>query len=506
MKKPNVLLVMTDEHAPQVAGFAGDPVAGTEYLDRFAETSVCFPNASCTCPVCTPSRMSMLCGKDAHRCSAWNNHWVIFPEHQTWPGHFADHGYVTALVGKMHFGGGNQMNGFQHRPYGDLRHGLGHQPDPLSLFPGYNNPESAGITEIPESLIQDGVVTREALAFLREQADREPETPWFLCASYGRPHSPLTAPGRYIRRYRDKVPPPSQTAKAGEGLEPFAQRLRFDLTDEQTTRAREAYYACVDFVDDCIGELMDGLTEDGLLENTIVIYTSDHGEMLGRYGCWGKQLYYGASSGIPLLISGPGIAEGQTVAHPISLMDLFPTTCGLTGLPIPEGLNGVDFSDVLRNPQTAASPREFAPSACYRYGVRIGHNAVAEHEPQSAWRSVRSRGWKYVEIEDGDTLLFDLVDDPDETTNLAKLSEHAERCQRMRGALHQNFSWREVHQNLASDRERLPRYLSGLPPGMPNQYQLPDGRVFDAEKSLYDARWLQIPAGCTGGIIPQQFG
>ena len=292
---PNILLIHTDEHAPGVSGFAGDPDVRTQHLDALAEKSVQFDSACCASPLCTPSRMTMLAGKEAHRCAAWSNHWVLFPEHRTWPAHFAEHGYRTCLVGKMHFGGKDQMNGFQVRPYGDLRHGLGHQPDPIDMYPGYAHVESAGVTEIPESLHQDVVVTRETLAFIREHCDREPDVPWFACAGYGRPHSPLTAPGRYIRRYRDKVPP----AEWGdpERLEPYARRVferqggaRF--TPEQRLRAREGYYACVDYVDDLIGELLEGLEADGLLENTIVIYTSDHGEMAGLYGLWSKTLYH----------------------------------------------------------------------------------------------------------------------------------------------------------------------------------------------------------------------
>jgi len=312
---PNLLSIMTDEHTRSVAGFAGDSIVNTQNLDRLAARSVQFAAATCTNPVCTPSRMSMMTGMDAHRCSAWSNHWVLFPEHLTWPSHFAAHGYRTALIGKMHFGGADQMNGFQHRPYGDLRHGLGHQPDPLHLYPGYDNPESAGISEVPESLMQDVVVTRESLAFLLEHHDREPDVPWFACASYGRPHAPLTTPGRYLRRYRDRVPPASPgTDRSGE-LETFAQRLVFDITEEQSIRGREGYYACVDFVDDCIGELLDGLDQAGALDNTIVVYTADHGEMLGLYGCWGKQLYHEASTGVPLLISAPGGPAGATLTR-----------------------------------------------------------------------------------------------------------------------------------------------------------------------------------------------
>ncbi|MCB0030437.1 MAG: sulfatase-like hydrolase/transferase, partial [Anaerolineales bacterium] len=135
-ERPNILLIMTDEHHRDVAGFAGDPLVQTPNLDRLAARGVRFDHATCANPVCTPSRMTMLTGLESHRCAAWSNHWIIFPEHLTWPAHFANHGYRTCLVGKMHFGGRDQMQGFQHRPYGDLRHGLGHQPDPLHMYLG----------------------------------------------------------------------------------------------------------------------------------------------------------------------------------------------------------------------------------------------------------------------------------------------------------------------------------------------------------------------------------
>ena len=505
-QRPNILFLLTDEHTSNVVGFAGDPVVQTQHLDRLADQSVRFGAASCSNPACTPSRMSMLTGKETHRCAGWSNHWIIFPEHRTWPQHFAESGYMTGLVGKMHFGGKDQLQGFGRRPYGDLRHGLGHQPDPLHMYPGYANPESAGITEIPESLLQDVVVTRESLALLLEHHDSSPNIPWFVCASYSRPHSPLTAPGRYIRRYLGKVPPPEIERICEDQMEPYAQRFEFELTDEQTMRAREGYYASVDFVDDCIGELLHGLEKAGMLENTIVIYTSDHGEMLGNYGCWGKGLYYESSLGVPLLIRGPDIKTGRSVPHPISLMDLYPTTCGLAGLPIPDGLDGVDFSDVLRDSGPVIPPRDFVSSVFYQYGIRIEYGKMSDDTPCAAWRCVRQQDWKYVEVEHGSALLFDLVNDPQEMTNLAEIPDHVARCQQMRENLYQNFSWEQIHRQLKQDRQRLPEFASGLQPSTPNQYMLPDGRVFDAEKSLYDARWLPIPPGCSGGIIPQQFG
>jgi len=508
-RHPNILFLLTDQHAPDAAGFAGDAAARTQHLDALAAGAVQFDTAVCASPVCTPSRMCLLTGKEQHRCAAWNNHWVIFPEHVTWPAHFAAHGYRTCLVGKMHFGGKDQHQGFQDRPYGDLRHGLGHQPDPIDLFPGYGHVSSASITDIPESVLQDQVVSRESLAWLLEHQDQQPDTPWFLCASYSRPHSPFTAPGRYIRRYRGKLRLPDLQPGEPESHEPYARRMIDPAArdPEQALRALEAYYACIDYVDDCIGELLASLRGAGLLDNTIVIYTSDHGEMMGRHGLWGKKTYYRESAGVPLLIAGPGVKRGHhRVRHPFSLIDLYPTTCALAGLPIPDGLDGVDQGAVLRDPGTAASPRRFVSSSCYRYGVRINFKPFSDEEPSAAMRLVQTADWKYVEVERGRTLLFDLANDPHENHNLADAPAHRERRAQMRAWFDEGFSWEGAREQLAADQARLPQFHSGVRPSTPNQYTLRDGRICDAETGLYDVRWLAIPADSRGGIIPQMPG
>lgn len=513
--RPNILFLLSDSHAPLISGYAGDVNAATQAIDGLAANGVVFDTASCASPICTPSRMCLLAGKEVHRCAAWNNHWVIFPEHKTWPGHFADHGYTTALVGKMHLGGADQMQGFQYRPYGDLRHGLGHQPEPLSMFPGYGYASSAGPCEIPESLIQDVVVTRETLGFIREHASATPAKPWFVCASYGRPHPPLTAPERYWRKYAgraDELRPPVDRGGV-EKLDPFNRwivesKIGSEIEPDIDRPGVEGFYAGLDFMDDCIGELLEGLRRDGLLDNTIIIYTSDHGEMLGMKCIWGKTTFFEPSMGVPLVLSGPGIdSSGKHVAAPVSLLDLFPTTCVLCGLPVPEGLDGVDMSALLRDPGNGQPPRDFAPSSFYRYGVRVrGGVGASENEPAHAWRAIRLQDWKYVEVEGAHPLLFDMRNDPEETQNLAAQPENAELCRELRDKLFANFSWDLVHQQIAADRERLPAYLSGNKPSTPNQYMLADGRVFDAEGPLYDARWLALPPNPTGGIIPQQFG
>jgi choline-sulfatase len=339
----------------------------------------------------------------------------------------------------------------------------------------------------------------------------QPDVPWFVCAGYSRPHPPFTAPGRYIRRYQGKAPAPRVPAQEREHLEPHARAMadRYShMAPDVAMSGRDGYYACVDFVDDCIGELLDGLARDGMLDNTIVIYTSDHGEMLGEHGIWGKTMYFEPAVAVPLLMSGPGIVPGRRVSAPISLIDLFPTTAALAGLPIPDGLDGVNFSAFLAAPETTPAPRDYAPSAYYRYGVLVDlkKNPIRADQPNEAWRSLRDARYKYVEVEGGASLLFDVVADPGELRNLVGLPEYVARCQSMRAALYRDFTWDAARRQLALDRAQLPAFKSGMQPSTPNQYMLPDGRTFDAESALYGARWLQLPDDTSGGIIPQQFG
>jgi hypothetical protein len=169
-------------------------------------------------------------------------------------------------------------------------------------------------------------------------------------------------------------------------------------------------------------------------------------------------------------------------------------------------LDGVDFGPFLANPTGLPAPRAFAPSANFRYGAIRGRSRASATEFHSAWRAIREQNWKYVQIEGGASLLFDLASDPGELINLATRPEHGERCEQMTEGLLEGFNWEDVRPQLASDLRRLPEFASGAKPTTPNQYMLADGRIFDAEGDLYAARWLHIPSLPDISIIPQQFG
>ncbi|HIE29819.1 TPA: hypothetical protein EYP66_21325 [Candidatus Poribacteria bacterium] len=191
LRRPNILFLLSDEHSYRFMGHTppdegGEP-AFTPTFDGLAAKGAVFTNTYCQMPLCTPSRLCLLTGLEVRRCGAWTNGSVLRPELPTLPRVLANAGYETCLVGKMHFGGTLQFAGFQHRPYGDLTGKCGHQSEPIDS-PDANmmrmRTVGAGITEIPESLIQDEIVAHETVAFLREHQHAHPEKPWFLCASF----------------------------------------------------------------------------------------------------------------------------------------------------------------------------------------------------------------------------------------------------------------------------------------------------------------------------------
>ena len=476
-QRPNILFLMSDEHSPHAIGYEGNSIVQTPNLDSLAASGTYFESAYCQVPLCTPSRMCMLTGKHAHRCSAWNNGSILFPEHLTMPAHFAQHGYATALVGKMHFGGKEQHNGFQSRPYGDLRGNAGHQTDPL-------NPPSrirgrtrlAGVTEIPSSLLQERVINGESLEYLRSQPS---DQPWFLLASYSRPHFPLTAPKRLLDKYwPDNVDMPNIPPGHLEQTHRFAKGLRDnfntqDIPPEETRKARAAYYACCEFLDETVGDLLALLERDGFLDNTIIVYTTDHGEMAGEHGQWWKSSYYEAAARVPLIVCDKQIQQshGARITAPVELNDLFPTLCARAGIPTPDDLDGADLTNLM-----SGNTDDWRDTAITEYWA-----------PQTTgpMRMLRTPRYKYVAFPEDESILFDLETDPDEFENLSGEEAYKELESSLHAQLMDGFSWESVSEQQAVDKVRSRDFKAPWGGGTPNQYTLPDGRIVDAETCLY---------------------
>lgn len=495
--RPNVLLLLSDEHSYRFMGHVsaeegGEP-AHTPNFDWLADHGTRFSDTYCQVAVCTPSRISMLTGLEARASGAWWNDSVLRPELPTIPGVLAEAGYETCLVGKMHLGGRNQFAGFQHRPYGDLTGETGHQWEPLRSpelgpYEMRGRTAGAGITEIPESQMQETIVAEEGLSFVREHSCSHPSKPWFLCLSFSRPHFPLTAPKRHFSRYwPDGVTPPLISPEGDAYDHPMSVAMRAgfkveEISEDESIRARAGYFACVSYLDELVGDLLGRMDREGYLEDTVVIYTSDHGEMAGEHGVWWKQGWYEGCTRVPLLISLPehrrGERSGHVVRNPVALTDLFPTICGLTGTQHGGELHGMDLSEALLESE---EPKN-RPVVCDNLVPRWGEG--------TEFRMVRWGQYKYVYFRNAPDLLFDLEVDPNEQRNLLKSeSTHIERVgKRMLEFARDTMDFREA------ERERLERdghlkdeYSLDLDVGTTgNLYLMPSGRLVNAEEMLYD--------------------
>ena len=506
MNRPNILYLMSDEHSFRSMGHVteedgGEPVQ-TPTLDRLAAQGTVFSHAYCQMPLCTPSRMCQLTGLEVRNCGAWTNESVLRPELETLPKALARAGYETCLVGKMHLGGNQQFVGFQHRPYGDLTGKTGHQWEPLS------DPElrtsmrgrtaHVGVTEIPESLIQDEVVAHEAIAFLREHRHAHPGRPWFLCASFSRPHFPLTSPRRHFERYWPKGVTEPRVPAGGDAYDhPMSVGMRKgfradEISHEEMMRARAAYFASVSYLDEVIGDLLSRLEgggrgrRGGLLDNTIIVYTTDHGEMAGEHGVWWKNGWYEACTRVPLIISLPEQRRGEWPMHicdvPVGHVDLFPTLCALAGIEAPAGLDGVDLSAAVQGQGTAPD----RPVVCDALTPRWGEG--------TEFRMIRWRQFKYVVFRDAPPLFFDLENDPGEQRNLV----HSTTGKAEAALAYLQWVTDESVDFEAAERERVQRdgslkedYAQRLPPATGNLYltspssSAPSGRLVNADDVLY---------------------
>ena len=322
----------------------------------------------------------------------------------------------------------------------------------------------------------ESVTTIESLAWLLEFSDTNPDTPWFFCASYSRPHFPLTAPGRTFRKYvASGLKPPPLPPGYPDDLHPHDRFIVDDFnllsfSDEEHRRALAGYYACVDYVDDCMGALLEGLRRAGGLDNTYIVYTSDHGDMAGEHGLWWKRTYYEASAGVPLLISGPGIEGKQAVSTPVELVDLFPTFCDWAEVDAPPDLDGESLAHLLSGNHD-------------RREKRIARSELIADKPGTEFRMVRDERWKYVDFPSAPPRLFDMNADSGETNDLASDPPDDAPVDQLQAMLDEGGTWEGVVKRIDEERAQLERHPVQSQGTV--QYRLSGGRIVEADEALY---------------------
>ncbi|MCZ6636441.1 MAG: sulfatase-like hydrolase/transferase [bacterium] len=495
--QPNILVLHSDEHSFRFLSARSKEQGGepcqTPTLDGLISQGVHLSNAYCQFPLCSPSRIAMLTGRHPHRCGAWSNGSILDPELPTFGSHFQSNGYSTATVGKMHIGGSVQYAGFGARPYGDFGGMCSHQYDPLNKLDGQDSLRSrtvdAGISEVPESLLQENMIARESLAWLRENRHANPEQPWLLYTSFSRPHFPLTTAKRFFDRYYPEGVTPPWVSRSGDSADhPMTvgaiKGFRTEeIEEEEMRKARAAYFGAVDFLDEMLGDFLALLEHSGFLDNTVIIYVADHGELVGEHGIWWKNTWHEASSHVPMIFSLPEHRNGDLspseITTPVSLADLFPTFCGLSGIAPPDGLDGVDLTDALKG-ETSTTLNE-------RPGV-ITESLTPRWGEGTEFRQIRSDRYKYIAFRGCEDLAFDMQNDPDEQHNLLKNAEGdvAADLDRLKAAVSDGFDFDEVQAVRERDQAILrKKYPKRVDPKTPNQILLGDGRMVEADAPLY---------------------
>lgn len=450
-RKPNVLFVMADEWRAQAFGYTGDTNARTPTIDGFAAESLNFEQAVSGTPVCAPARASLLTGQYPLTTGVYINDVPLEPTGLTLGEVFRNAGYRTGYIGKWHLYGSpdgrygrreafipeDKHFGFQYWKASECTHDYNH-----SFYYEGNDPTKK-YWEGYDAFAQ----TDDACQFLRDNA--QSDTPYFLVLSYGPPHFPLeTAPEQYQRMYRDRE-----------------IELRPNVPHEDAAEASEAlrgYYAHIAALDDCFARLLSALEETGTAEDTIVVFTSDHGDMMGSQGMVAEQKLYPweESNRVPLLVRYP--AEfGKSATRSSALInfpDIMPTLLGLCGLPIPDGVQGTNYfssesASVL--PTTTAFLSMPVPVMSARA------HGIAEY------RGVRDARYTYVRTLEGPWLLYDNQRDPYQMHNLCGRPEAQEIQSRLDGELN---TWLEalgdqfLPANEYLERDSLTHYMEPQKP------------------------------------------
>ncbi|MHA1680995.1 MAG: sulfatase-like hydrolase/transferase [Promethearchaeota archaeon] len=423
-------MIMTDEHDPGVSGCYGNGIVNTPNIDNIARDGVIFDACYTTSPLCVPARLSFTAGKYVSRVFAWNNTTKLPSDGMpTLPRALRNAGYDTILCGKMHYDR-NRRYGFEHDIIPEFNgkkkvtYGARREPGDTSL--NVRNWEKRSKSFHPGNdsriLRHDRRVTAESIKVINGRSSNDP--PMFLLVGYLAPHFPLTVPVEYFRKYKDKIPMPEIPDGLIGNLPLNYKHLRYGFGVEGVEpglvkRGRELYYALVEWMDAEVGKVIAALDGSPIAGNTMVIFTSDHGENKGDHGLWWKNNMYDHAAKIPLLMRWPGeIKAGERRPGACSLVDVVKTIADVGGVKTPEDWDGDSLLEYIRD--KSSTWKDFALSEYY------GHNIA------SGITMVRRGDWKYVYHNKiggktgGERELFNLRDDPGELNNLAGNDKYAE--------------------------------------------------------------------------------
>ncbi len=428
-KQPNILFVLTDQQRWDYVGYAGGPPR-TPNIDRIAARGVAFNHCYTSCPICAPARIALAAGMQAGRIASNSNDSYLHRSTTTYYQRLRDYGYRVGAVGKLDLAktGGppglagdlprNYVWGFTHPVETEGKWAAGTRPTAFGPYTklledrglqaklhedyryrsSVSFPEASYPSILPDELFADTWIGQRSVQWL-EEIPRD--APWHLFVSFVGPHDPFDPPAKYVEPYENMDMPPAIDADLTGKPAWLGASGHYDPAEaEDVAKARRHYCGAIEAIDDQVGFILQALEARGELDNTYIIFSSDHGENLGDHGTWEKQLAYDPSIRVPLAVAGPGIEGGRTSDAMIELIDINPLICAMAGLPPQENLDARDFSPVLRS-QTHEH-RDFIYTMMPRF------------------HCVRTRRHKFVNNMNDIDELYDMQDDPEELHNIAE--------------------------------------------------------------------------------------
>ena len=426
--RPNVLFIMDDQHRFDYLGAAGADWVRTPNLDRLAERGVRFTQCTTNCPVCAPARIGLAAGMQPSRLGSLDNSSFLPRSATTFYERFRDHGYRVGCVGKLDLAKPDSYNGrygdrpcaygfgFTHPEECEGKMHAGGKPTPQGPYTfrleergllqafheDYNARRANGWVKdashdsvLPTDAFEDAYIGRRAAEWIDSVPD---DFPWNYFVSFVGPHDPFDPPTEYADRYRDAaVPPAIRSDSAGKSR--LAQQRDLGLGGDEVAVTRRQYCALIELIDDQVGLMLDAVERRGQLDNTLIVFASDHGEMLGDHGIYTKSVPYEPAVRVPLIVAGPGIEGGRVSDALVELIDLNPTICDLAGLPPQENIDARSLGPVLRG--ETETHRE--DTVCAIRGFRL----------------IRTATHKLIDNFNDIIELYDLQTDPNETRNIA---------------------------------------------------------------------------------------
>ncbi|KAK7538963.1 alkaline-phosphatase-like protein [Phyllosticta citricarpa] len=457
--RPNILYIMADQmSAPLLKMHDPNSPIKTPHLDKLAESGVVFDRAYCNAPLCAPSRFVMVTGQLPHKIRAYDNASHLNADVPTYAHYLRKEGYETTLAGKMHFIGPDQLHGFENRLTSDIYPGdFGWSVNwdkPEERQEWYHNMSSvlqAGPCVRSNQLDFDEEVMYKSTQYLYDHVRKgEAQRPFCLTVSLTHPHDPYAITEDYWDRYEDVDIPLPKVRLDQSHQDSHSKRLmectdlwNNPVPDEAIRRARRAYYGACSYVDDQVGKLLKVLKDCKLDRNTIVVFSGDHGDMLGERNLWYKMSWHEHSARVPLIINYPPRFSPRRVSESVSTMDLLPTLVDLAGGRMDTGL--------------AIDGESLYPAL---YGHRVKDEVLGEYMGEgtvSPVMMIRRGRWKYVACLADPPQLFDLDSDPDELRNVAESSEPAvaKVAAAFAEEVKQRWDLQKIHDDvLASQRQR----------------------------------------------------